>query len=40
MKYAWITAHRDSYDSAVMERFSSLKNEWTNHREFADDAAA
>ncbi|MCA9203005.1 MAG: integrase core domain-containing protein, partial [Planctomycetales bacterium] len=29
------------YDNAVMERFFwSLKHEWTNHHEFADEAAA
>ena len=31
----------ECYDNAVMERFFwSLKNEWTNHAEFADEAAA
>lgn len=31
----------ECYDNAVMERFFwSLKNEWTNHEEFVDEAAA
>ena len=31
----------DCYDNAVMERFFwSLKHEWTNHEEYADQEAA